>query len=131
MCMNGSYLLDTNIVIALFANDSGVLRQLSAASQIFIPTIVLGELYYGANKSAHSKSNIVHIDNFALKSAVLVCDTDTAKHYGNIKNHLRAKGTPIPENDIWIAALAKQYHLTLASRDQHFRTIKEIKVEQW
>jgi tRNA(fMet)-specific endonuclease VapC len=129
MRMNGSYLLDTNIVIALFANDSDVLRQLSAASQIFIPSIVLGELYYGANKSAHSKSNIAHIDNFALKSAVLVCDT--ARHYGHIKDHLRAKGNPIPENDIWIAALAKQYHLTLASRDQHFRGIKEIKVEQW
>jgi len=131
MRMNGSYLLDTNIVIALFANDSGVLRQLSVASQIFIPSIVLGELYYGANKSAHSKSNIAHIDNFALKSAVLACDTDTARHYGRIKDHLRVKGSPIPENDIWIAALAKQYHLTLASRDQHFRAIKEIKVEQW
>src|SRR6266581_7175859 len=120
MRMNGSYLLDTNIVIALFAKDSDVLRQLSAASQIFIPSIVLGELYYGANKSAHSKSNITHIDNFALKSSVLVCDTDTARHYGHIKDHLREKGNPIPENDIWIAAIAKQYHLTLASRDQHF-----------
>jgi tRNA(fMet)-specific endonuclease VapC len=129
--MNGSYLLDTNIVIALFGNDSGVLQQLSAASHIFIPSIVLGELYYGANKSAHSKSNITHIDNFSLKSAVLAYDTDTARHYGYIKDHLRAKGNPIPENDIWIAALAKQYHLTLISRDQHFRVIKEIKVEQW
>ncbi len=129
--MNGSYLLDTNIVIALFANDSNVLQKLSVTSQIFIPSIVLGELYYGANKSAHNKTNSMHIDNFALKSAVLVCDTDTAKHYGHIKDHLRAKGTPIPENDIWIAALAKQHHLTLVSRDQHFRSVKEIKVEQW
>ena len=131
MRMNGSYLLDTNIVIALFANDPGVLCQLSTSSQIFIPSIVLGELYYGANKSLHCKSNIVQIDNFALKSVVLACDTDTARHYGHIKDHLRAKGNPIPENDIWIAALAKQYHLTLVSRDQHFRAIKEIKVEQW
>jgi len=131
MRMNGSYLLDTNIVIALFANDSGVLRQLSAASQIFIPSIVLGELYYGANKSAHCKSNIIHIDNFALKNVVLVCDTDTARYYGQIKDHLRAKGNPIPENDIWIAAIAKQYRLTLVSRDNHFQVIKEIKMEQW
>ena len=131
MLMIGSYLLDTNIVIALFANDSDVLQQLSTAPKTFIPSIVLGELYYGANKSAHSKSNIIHIDNFALKSAVLGCDTDTARHYGHIKDHLRAKGNPIPENDIWIAALAKQYGLTLVSRDQHFSAIKEIKVEQW
>jgi tRNA(fMet)-specific endonuclease VapC len=129
--MNGSYLLDTNIVKALFANDSNVLLKLSVTSQIFIPSIVLGELYYGANKSAHGKTNLMHIDSFALKNAVLVCDTDTAKQYGHIKNHLRSKGTPIPENDIWIAALSKQHHLTLVSRDQHFRSIKEIRVEQW
>ena len=94
MRMNGSYLLDTNIVIALFANDSDVLRQLSAASQIFIPSIVLGELYYGANKSAHSKANISHIDNFALKSAVLACDTETARHYGRSKDHLNRAMLP-------------------------------------
>jgi tRNA(fMet)-specific endonuclease VapC len=129
--MNGSYLLDTNIVIALFANDSNVLQQLSAASQVFIPSIVLGELYYGANKSAHSKSNIVHIDNFAMKSAILACDAETARYYGRIKDHLRAKGTPIPENDIWIAALAKQHQLILITRDKHFRVIKEIKAESW
>jgi tRNA(fMet)-specific endonuclease VapC len=129
--MIGKYLLDTNIVIALFANDVSILRQLTADAQIFIPSIVLGELYYGANKSAHSKANITHIDNFALKSAVLACDTDTARLYGRIKDHLRAKGTPIPKNDIWIAALAKQHQLTLASRDQHFRAIREIKLEQW
>lgn len=129
--MNGSYLLDTNIVIALFANDSTVIERLSVAARTFIPTMVLGELYYGANKSARSKSNIAHIDSFALKSAVLVCDTDTARMYGHIKDHLRAKGTPIPENDIWIAALSKQHQLTLVTRDQHFRNIREIKVEQW
>ena len=104
MRMNGSYLLDTNIVIALFANDTGVLREFYATSQIFIPSIVLGELYYGANKSAHSKSNIIHIDNFALKSSVLVCDADTARHYGHIKDHLRAKGNPIPINEVFICA---------------------------
>lgn len=129
--MNGSYLLDTNIVIAIFANDPGVLHQLSTALQVFVPSIVLGELYYGANKSARNKSNIALIDSFALKSTVLVCDGDTAKNYGRIKDHLRAKGTPIPENDIWIAALAKQHHLTLVTRDQHFMVIKEIKLEPW
>jgi tRNA(fMet)-specific endonuclease VapC len=129
--MNGSYLLDTNIVIALFANDPGVLQQLSTAPQVFVPSVVLGELYYGANKSAHSKSNLALIDGFALKSTILGCDIDTARHYGRIKDHLRTKGKPIPENDIWIAAIAKQYSLALVTRDQHFREIKEIKVVQW
>ena len=131
MPMNGSYLLDTNIIIALFANDPNVIQRLSATSQIFVPSVALGELYYGANKSAHSRSNISRIDDFALKSAVVACDAETARQYGRIKDHLRAKGNPIPENDIWIAALAKQHHLILVTRDLHFRTIREIKVEQW
>ncbi len=129
--MNGNYLLDTNIIIALFANDPNVLLNLSKAPNVFVPSIVLGELYYGASKSARVKSNITVIDSFAIKSNVLVCDADTAKHYGRIKNHLRAKGNPIPENDIWIAALAKQYHMTLVTRDQHFQGIKKINIATW
>ena len=129
--MNGNYLLDTNIVIGLFAGDTGIITRLSTSFQIFIPSIVLGELYYGAEKSAHSKINNTKIDSFSLKSAVLACDSETARHYGRIKNHLRTKGTPIPENDIWIAALAKQHHLTLVTRDQHFHHIKEVATEQW
>jgi tRNA(fMet)-specific endonuclease VapC len=96
-----------------------------------VPAVVLGELYFGAFKSANSKTNVAHIDRFALKSSVLVSDAETARNYGRIKDHLRAKGNPIPENDIWIAALTKQYHLTLITRDQHFLAIKEIKTELW
>lgn len=129
--MNGSYLLDTNIVIAIFANNPAVLSQLPAASQVFIPSVVLGELYYGANKSARSKTNIALIDQFASKSSVLACDADTARHYGSIKDHLRAKGTQIPENDIWIAAIASQHKITLVTGDKHFKGIKGITVEAW
>lgn len=129
--MNGSYLLDTNIVIAIFANDRDVLYRTSSASHLFLPSVVLGELYFGAYKSANSKSNIAVIDRFASKSSVLVCDAETAKYYGRIKDHLKAKGTPIPENDIWISALAKQHQLTLITRDRHFRVVKGIHAEEW
>ena len=129
--MNGSYLLDTNIVIALFANDPAILTRLAVAPQVFVPSIVLGELYYGACKSFHSKTNIVKIDSFARNSAVLDCDAETSRHYGHIKEHLRAKGKPVPENDIWIAALARQHGTNLVTRDQHFENIKDIKLEHW
>src|SRR5688572_4514559 len=102
--MSGRFLLDTNIVIALWANDEAVTRQLAAASEIFIPITVLGELYYGARKSAWSAKNTARIDEFAARSSVLLCDVTTAQQYGQIKNSLRAKGRPIPENDLWIAA---------------------------
>lgn len=96
--MNGSYLLDTNIVIGLFADDINIIAQLSTPCRIFIPSIVLGELYFGAAKSVHSKANSARIDAFALKSTVLVCDAETARYYGRIKNFLRTKGSPVPEN---------------------------------
>jgi tRNA(fMet)-specific endonuclease VapC len=54
-----------------------------------------------------------------------------ARQYGVIKNALRAKGRPIPENDIWIAAIAMQYHLTLVARDGHFQEVDGLVVGQW
>src|SRR5918911_1643856 len=115
--MSGRFLLDTNIVIALWANDVAVTSQLAVASEVFVPIIVLGELYYGARKSAWSAQNLARIDAFAARSSILVCDLTTAQQYGESKNALRAKGRPIPENDVWIAAVALQYSLTLATRD--------------
>ena len=129
--MTGKVLLDTNIVIALFAGESSVQQPLSTISEVFIPSIVLGELYYGAHKSAHAEKNIVRIDEFAANNMVLLCDTATAQQYGVIKNQLRTKGKPIPENDMWIAAIAKQYQLTLVTRDNHFQHVDELALEQW
>jgi tRNA(fMet)-specific endonuclease VapC len=129
--MNGRYLLDTNIVIAIFANDAVVHQQLAGAGEVFVSSIVLGELYYGARKSARMTLNIARVDEFAMNSAVLVCDTNSAQHYGQIKSELRAKGRPIPENDIWIAAMAKQHQLTLVTRDAHFSNVEGLLIEAW
>ena len=129
--MSGSVLLDTNIVIGLFANDQAILARLSKTDHIFIPSIVLGELYFGAYKSAHSEQNVRRIEEFVTAGAVLVCDEVTAAHYGRIKKALREKGRPLPENDIWIAALAQQHNLTVVSRDQHFNEIESLPVEAW
>ena len=82
--MSGSVLLDTNIVIGLFANDQAILARLSKTDHIFIPSIVLGELYFGAYKSAHSEQNVRRIEEFVTAGAVLVCDAVTATHYGQI-----------------------------------------------
>lgn len=120
MAMTGKYLLDTNIVIALFADESAIKESLVKADEVFVPSIVIGELDFGARKSARSKENLARIDDFAESNVVLDCDTGTAHFYGEIKNALRVKGHPIPENDIWIAAIALQHGLTLITRDVHF-----------
>lgn len=129
--MAGRYLLDTNIVIALFAQDANVLKELQASREVFIPSIVLGELYYGARKSGRVAANVLRVNELAAKSAVLSCDVETAHHYGIVKNALRAKGTPLPENDIWIGAIAAQHHLIVVTRDAHFDEIEDVKVAEW
>jgi tRNA(fMet)-specific endonuclease VapC len=129
--MNGKVLLDTNIVIALFADERFVKQRIASTEEIFIPSIVLGELYYGARKSIHFDQNSARIDELATNSAVLLCDIATAQHYGEIKAQLRTKGKPIPENDIWIAAIGKQHQLTIATRDNHFQYVDDLVIEQW
>ena len=129
--MNGRFLMDTNIVIAIFANDATVINSLANANEVFVPSIALGELYYGAHKSSYVEANITRINEFAASNSILTCDTETSQQYGKIKNSLRVKGRPIPENDIWIAAIAKQYELTLISRDEHFKEIRELSTISW
>lgn len=111
--------------------ETSIQQQLSVTSEVFVPTIVLGELYYGAHESVRTENNTARIDEFAANNAVLWCDTATAQHYGINKNQLRTKGKSIPENDIWIAAIAKQYQLTLVTRDNHFQYVDGLTREQW
>lgn len=128
--MPGDILLDTNIVIAVFADERKVLRKLKRAT-VFLPAIVVGELLYGALQSTRVGENVTRIEEFMLANAVLPCDIDTARLYGQIKQRLRRAGRPLPENDIWIAALARQHDLMLISRDAHFQEVADLKLEVW
>ncbi len=69
--------------------------------------------------------------DFASSNTILSCDVETARQCGTLKDQLRKKGRPIPENDLWIAAITIQHNLTLATRDVHFGLIEEFKVETW
>ena len=129
--MSGKCLLDTNIVIALFADEASIREHLAQTEEVFVPSVVIGELFYGAHKSARSGENLARIEDFAASNLVLGCDTETARVYGEVKNALRVKGHPLPENDIWIAAIALQHGLTLISRDLHFSAIGRLKVVAW
>jgi tRNA(fMet)-specific endonuclease VapC len=131
MQMNGKHLLDTNIILALFKNDENVRNQMAASPEVFVPAIAVGELYYGAQHSAHVEKNMNQIREFAENTTVLARDITTAKHYGQIKSELKTKGHPLPENDVWIAAIAKQHSLTVVTRDQHFKEIDALLLEEW
>ena len=129
--MSGRFLLDTNIVIALFASDFSVLKPLRQARSVYIPSIVIGELCYGAYNSSKPERNLERIGTLEEFSSVVPCDRDTAFHYGEIKWRLKQLGKPIPENDIWIAAMARQFAFTLVTRDRHLLNIEGISVVTW
>lgn len=129
--MSGSYLLDTNIVIGLLAADPNTLNNFQKAGEVYTSSIVVGELNFGARKSSRVQENLARINDFVQSVTVLACDTETAWHYGNIKNQIRLKGKPIPENDIWIAAICAQYDLVLVSRDAHFNGVDDLHIEGW
>ncbi|MDJ0678259.1 MAG: type II toxin-antitoxin system VapC family toxin [Xenococcaceae cyanobacterium MO_167.B52] len=131
MLKNGKYLLDTNIIIALFADEANIKTHLAKTEEVFIPSIAVGELYYGANKSQRVTENLAKIENFVLNNVILSCDAQTSRYYGEVKNSLRIKGRPLPENDIWIAAITIQYDLILVTRDAHFNEVKSLKVVNW
>jgi tRNA(fMet)-specific endonuclease VapC len=128
--MNGDYLLDSNIVIDLFRGDKIAIARVKKIKTIYVPVIVIGELYYGANKSNQTPKRLLEIEQ--LERTVIIMDVtkSTARIYGQIKNELHIKGKPIPENDVWIAAIAKEHNFTLLTKDQHFDNVDGINIEK-
>lgn len=129
--MNGNIILDTNIIIALFKNETKIVEKLSGEKNISIPVIVIGELYFGIYNSRNKEENINKLDELISTTSILSIDEITAECYGKIKIELKRSGTPIPENDIWIAALGKQFEMKIITRDNHFEKIKNLSIEQW
>jgi tRNA(fMet)-specific endonuclease VapC len=129
--MAGRYLLDTSVVIPLFRGEDPIQRRFDAAESIFLSSIVLGELHFGAEGSSRPAEQTEQIESLASLCRPLRCDGETARYYGRIKQDLRRRGRPIPENDLWIAATALQYGLVLVTRDAHFDEIKGLTTEHW
>lgn len=130
--MNGKKcLLDTNIIIDLFAGDNTIAKAAGSMNQIMVPAIVAGELYYGAENSNKKAKHTNQVESFLETCTLLEVNIETAKHYASIKSQLKKQGKPIPENDIWIAAMALQYNLKLITKDKHFNLVEKLKVEEW
>lgn len=126
-----NFLLDTNIVVAWLNGDSSIANKVDKAAAVYIPIIVVGELYYGAMYSTQVQKNISKIKILVSRYNVLPIDDGVTLEYGKIKALLRKRGKPLPENDIWIAAIAQQYKLTLVTRDGHFDEIDGLKIKAW
>ena len=129
--MNGKRLLDTNVIVAFLTEDQQVQERLDAVPELLIPMVVMGELYYGAAHSSRPEQNVAMIETFAHTCVLLGIDVETAKLYGSLKAEQRTKGRPLPENDLWIAACARQHDLVLVTRDRHFEEIAGFSTEVW
>ncbi|HEC22264.1 MAG TPA: type II toxin-antitoxin system VapC family toxin [Chloroflexi bacterium] len=124
-------LLDTNAVIALQRGDPALVALLNDTDEWFLNAVVLGELYYGAYRSQRVAENLAVVDRWSVQVEVLPVDSVTARVFGEVHRQLRAKGRPIPENDIWIAATALQYQLEVVSQDDHFREVAGLSLVRW
>lgn len=127
----GSVLVDTNVVVAYFRGDQGLPPRIAEVTSVYLPWVVPGELPFGAQRAKRRQGQLAYIRDFLTSAVVLFPDRHTTEHYGQIKAELGQIGRPIPDNHIWIAALARQHDLPLATRDEHFAAVPGLKTLTW
>jgi tRNA(fMet)-specific endonuclease VapC len=122
--------LDTNRYRDLCEGDEEVVRLLENAESIHMPLIVIGELRAGFAFGRRGLENEAVLQRFLLKPGVEVLypADATTRHYASLFRQLRQQGTPIPTNDLWIAALVLEHELVLCSRDGHFQEIPQLNI---
>lgn len=128
------FMLDTDIAIHVIKNYPERLSQKfnRLAEQLCISTITLGELHYGAEKSARRLENLQAIEHFAARLDVLPFGAKAAAHYGQIRAELKQAGTPVGALDMLIGAQARSEGLVVVTRNRReFDRITGLRVENW
>lgn len=125
--------IDTNVYANAMRGDPAAANLLRKTEIILLPVVVFGELLAGFKGGTRERANKEQLAAFAAAERVHVATitTGTADFYALVINQLRAKGTPIPTNDIWIAAIAMEHGAGLASLDGHFARIEGLNLVDW
>ena len=120
--------LDTNRLTDLFQGDSALAGRLATCDEVWIPLIVLGEIMAGFYGGSQQQRNEILLRKLLAKStvSVLLPGRGTAEQYARVFVQLKRAGTPVPDNDLWIAALALEHDLVLITRDRHFEKIPQL-----
>ena len=120
--------LDTNRYTDFCRGDEGVVRRLEEAEMIFVPFVVVGELRAGFAVGSKGRENERVLQRFLRRPGIetLYAGETTTRFYADLFRQLRQQDTPIPTNDLWIAALVVEHGLTLYSRDPHFRKLPQL-----
>ena len=123
-------MIDTNALTALLHGDRNAIAIIDDVEQVFLPFIVIAELYSGFRYGTKEEENRIRFSEFLDKteSEVLFPGEETIEQYASIYKLLRKKGKPIPTNDLWIAALALQNALPLFTLDSHFSSVKGLEL---
>lgn len=127
----GNILLDTSVIVAVLRRVPGVKERLLSAQEWLVPLMALGELEYGAHLATPAGRQREAVRIFMEGATLLLPTARTAAEYGKIKAALKMAGTPLPENDVWIAAFAIERSLPLATRDAHFAHVPGLNVLDW
>jgi len=120
--------LDTNRYVDLCRGVAETVAILEEAEAILLPFVVVGELRAGFAHGRRQLENERVLRRFLLKEGVrvLFADDQTSHHYASVFRQLRKQETPIPTNDMWLAALVLQHNLALHARDRHFDHLPQI-----
>ena len=120
--------LDTNRLTDLFQGDAALADRLGECDEVWIPLIVLAEIkagFYGGNQQ-HRNENLFRGVLAKPTVGVLLPARETAEHYARLFVQLKRAGTPIPDNDLWIAAMVLENDLQLITRDRHFERVPQL-----
>jgi tRNA(fMet)-specific endonuclease VapC len=120
--------LDTNRYVDLCRDDESIAAIVETADTVYLPFVALAELRAGFAVGSKGAANEQVLRRFLAKDGVevLYADDGTTRHYASTHRQLRHQGTPIPTNDLWIAALVLQHDLVLCSRDGHFDHLPQL-----
>jgi tRNA(fMet)-specific endonuclease VapC len=125
--------LDTNAYTALHRGDRALAEHVRSAATIGVPVIVLGELYFGFMNGERLNENDAALDRFLATPRVRVLHLTerTPRLFGEIATLLRRSGTPIQQDDVWIAALCKEHGFALATRDRGMRNVLGLRTVEF
>lgn len=124
-------IIDTNALSAFFDAEPGAVGSFEVADDIALPVIVLGEYRFGLLGSRRRRAREEVLEQLVRSSRVLEITDATSRHYAAIRHDLKAAGTPIPVNDTWIAALAREHALPILSNDAHFDVVRDVQRKAW
>jgi predicted nucleic acid-binding protein len=124
-------ILDTNAVSGLLEGHAALEALLAREVRHELPVIVIGEYRYGLARSRLRRRLVPLFEQLIRESTVLSVTVATAAAYATVREALRAQGTPIPENDVWISALAIEHGLDIVSRDSDFDQVPGVRRRTW